>query len=382
MNDKQVKVELMHHRDKDQLALRFEPNNEIRMHLKKLDGIRWSMTHSCFYLANTSANLYRLLKHCKGVVWVDISEVRNHITKQGSVNKTGAKNKKQTAFEKLSGENQTKLIEFRKWMEQHRYSGQTIKNYINHLSQFFNYLKDKNVGEADVQDVISFNQDIIINQQLSTSYQRVVTGAIKLFYSHFFDHKMDIEKLDRPLREKKLPIILDKSEVEKIIRAAGNIKNKAMLSTIYSCGLRRGELLDLKLQDLDKERNVIHIRQAKGRKDRYVPYAESLKQILREYYMKWKPKVYLFEGQGGGKYSQRSIAKVFERAVARSGVKKNVSLHTLRHSFATHLLEGATGLREIQEILGHSSPKTTMIYTHVSTGRIGDIRSPLEDLTL
>lgn len=267
-------------------------------------------------------------------------------------------------------------------MEQHRYSEQTIRNYLNHLSQFFIFLGEIDIKEVTAEDVVRFNHEVIIRHKRSVSYQRVVTGAIKLFYSHFFDHKMDVDRLDRPFREKTLPIVLSKAEVERILKVAGNIKHLAMLSLMYSCGLRRGELLALKINDLDKDRNLIRIIQGKGRKDRYVPYSEKLKGILGDYYAAWKPKEYLFEGQDGGKYSERSIALVLEHAVQRSGVRKDVHLHTLRHSFATHLLEAGTDIRYIQEILGHNSPKTTMIYTHVSSHRIGEIKSPLDDLDI
>jgi integrase/recombinase XerD len=209
-----------------------------------------------------------------------------------------------------------------------------------------------------------------------------MTGAIKLFYSHFFGHRMDLNRLEYPIREKTLPIVLSKEEVQRIVNNAGNIKHKAMLSLIYSCGLRRGEVLALKIRDLDKDRKVIRIEQAKGKKDRYVPYSDKLRVLLREYYAAWKPKEFLFEGQGGGPYSERSIAKVLEKAVKQSRISKKVTLHTLRHSFATHLLEAGTDIRYIQEVLGHNSPKTTMLYTHVSSKKLSEIRSPLEDLDI
>ncbi|MEO6131935.1 MAG: tyrosine-type recombinase/integrase [Saprospiraceae bacterium] len=365
----------------DYIGLRFTYNEVVWNHIHKLEGIHWSETFLCFYLPYTSHDLRRLLNYCRGIVWVDIKNLPPGFafsSKEGNDRKGPVR--KKTAFDKLRVDVQTRLLDFRKWMEQHRYSDQTIKNYINHLSQFFQFTGDADIMTLNAEDVIRFNHAVIIGQKLSISYQRVMTGAIKLFYDQLTDHNMKVDQLDRPFREKTLPIVLSKSEVERVILSAGNSKNKAMLSTIYSCGLRRGELLNLKIKDLDKERNLIRIEQGKGRKDRYVPYSEKLRGILKTYYEKWKPKEYLFEGQGGGKYSERSIAKVLEHAVVQSGIRKEVHLHTLRHSFATHLLEAGTDIRYIQEILGHSSPKTTMIYTHVSSHRIGEIKSPLDDL--
>jgi hypothetical protein len=177
---------------------------------------------------------------------------------------------------------------------------------------------------------------------------------------------MDSLELDYPIREKPLPEVLSKQEVERILKAISNLKHKAMISTVYACGLRRGELLNLKVKNLDGQRNLIRIEQGKGKKDRYVLFSEPLKELLRAYYKVYRPKDFLFEGQDGGGYGERSIELVLGRAVKKAGIKKKVILHTLRHSYATHQLERGTDIRYIQELLGHSSPSTTMIYTHVS----------------
>lgn len=370
-----IVASLIDYKGRSMIRLEFKYDKKIIDEVRAIRGRIWSVTHKCWYVPDTPQTRERF-----GINLSLVKDDEGKIT--GGMDSSGHLSTNLTAFEKLPEDVKNKLLEFRKWMEQHRYSEQTIRNYLNHLSQFFVYMGNVDIKTMTAEDVIRFNHDVIIRQKLSVSYQRVVTGAIKLFYSHFFDHSMDVSQLDRPFREKVLPIVLSKAEVERILKAAGNIKHRAMLSLMYSCGLRRGELLALKINDLDKDRNLIRIIQGKGRKDRYVPYSEKLKGILREYYAAWKPKEYLFEGQDGGKYSERSIAMVLEHAVKRSGVKKDVHLHTLRHSFATHLLEAGTDIRYIQEILGHSSPKTTMIYTHVSSHRIGEIKSPLDDLEI
>ena len=193
---------------------------------------------------------------------------------------------------------------------------------------------------------------------------------------------MDLEKLQRPFKESRLPEVLSKAEVGQLISVTTNVKHKALLSIIYSCGMRIGEVISLKINDLDKDRKLIKIVRGKGNKDRYVPYSERLKAILRIYYDQCKPRVYLFEGQYGGQYSERSAALVLQQAVRKCRIRKRVTLHTLRHSFATHLLESGTDIRYIQELLGHSSPNTTMIYTHVSSKKISEIKSPLDDLDI
>ena len=357
------------------IRLEFKYDTTIIEEIRAIRGRVWSVMHKCWYVPDTPQTRERF-----GITLNLMKDDAGKVT--GGMDSYGHQSTNLTAFEKLPEDVKNKLLEFRRWMEQHRYSEQTIRNYLNHLSQFFVYMRDVDLKEVTAADVVRFNHDVIIKLKLSVSYQRVVTGAIKLFYSHFFDHKMDIDRLDRPFREKTLPMVLSKEEVQRILKSAENLKHRTMLSTIYSCGLRRGELLGLKTVDLDRDRNLIRIVQAKGRKDRYVPFSEKLKGMLDQYFLAYNPKVYVFEGQTGGQYSARSIALVLEHAVAKSGVKKKVTLHTLRHSYATHVLDAGTDLRYIQEILGHSSPKTTMIYTHVSSRRIGEIRSPLDDLSI
>ena len=191
---------------------------------------------------------------------------------------------------------------------------------------------------------------------------------------------MEIELIHRPKTPKLLPNVLSKEEVKAILTVNGNLKHKSMLSLIYSCGLRRGELLNLQLTQVDSKRKLLIIKQSKGRKDRIVPLSEKIIEMLREYYLAFRPKQWLFEGQTGGQYSAESLAKVLKQSILKAGIKKPVSLHWLRHSYATHLLESGTDLRFIQELLGHSSSKTTEIYTHVSTKSLQNIKSPFDDL--
>ena len=174
--------------------------------------------------------------------------------------------------------------------------------------------------------------------------------------------------------------MLSKNEIKRILDAPVNLKHRMMLALAYSCGLRRSEVLNLQLTDIQSARGLIFIREAKGKKDRVVPLSSRILELLREYYRCFRPKQFLFEGQGGKRYSDRSLEKVMQQAVQRAAVNKPATLHWLRHSFATHLLESGTDLRTIQELLGHKSSKTTELYTHVSTRHIQHIRSPFDDL--
>jgi len=209
-------------------------------------------------------------------------------------------------------------------------------------------------------------------------------NAIKLFYTTVEHRRLDIELIHRPKREHKLPNVLSKGEIQALLKASKyNVKHHAMLSLIYSCGLRRSELINLTPNDVDSRRGLLLIRNAKGKKDRVVPLSQKTVELLRESYRANPTKTWLFEGwMPGKKYSERSLEEVLRKSLTLAGIKKPVTLHWLRHSYATHLLEGGVDLRYIQEVLGHKSSKTTEIYTHVSTKQLQQIKSPFDDLDL
>ena len=270
---------------------------------------------------------------------------------------------------------------FKKYLRSKRYSENTIKTYSEALKSFLTFFKDKKASEIDNQDVITYNNEFILKNNLSSSYQNQIVNAIKLYFSSIQDRKIEIEKIHRPKQEKKLPNVLSKEEIKLILNTSKNLKHKTMLSLIYSCGLRRSELLNLKPTDIDSKRNIVIIRQSKGKKDRITPLSPKILEMLRHYYKEFKPKIWLFEGQSHSQqYSSRSLEEVLKKSVSLAKINKPVTLHWLRHSYATHLLESGTDLRYIQELLGHNSSKTTEIYTHVSTKNIQQIKSPFDDL--
>ena len=276
---------------------------------------------------------------------------------------------------------QQHILSFKNYLNYRRYSQNTIKTYADALEVFFRFYKDQAPESLNIEDIINFNTSYILKKNLSASYQNQVINSIKLFYRNRFSRTMEVDFIQRPRREKRLPNVLSKNEVKSILEAPTNLKHRAMLSLIYACGLRRSELLNLTLKDILSDRNLLFIRQSKGKKDRVVPISIKLIEMLRDYYKAFKPKTWLFEGQEvGKKYSERSIQLVLNQAVEKAKIVKPVSLHWLRHSYATHLLESGTDLRYIQELLGHSSSRTTEIYTHVSTRNLQQIRSPFDDL--
>jgi integrase/recombinase XerD len=273
------------------------------------------------------------------------------------------------------------IKKFERQLKSLRYSENTIKSYTDALKTFLKFNNEKQITEITDIDIVNFNNDYILKNKLSISWQNQAINAIKHYLRMQDERILSPELISRPRREKQLPNVLSKEEVKKILEALYNNKHRTMLSLIYACGLRRGELLKLKLTDVDKDRKVLVIRKAKGKKDRIVPISDKLITMLRDYYIQYKPQYWLFEGQIKGQpYDERSLASAFKKALGLSGIKKPASLHWLRHSYATHLMETGTDLRFIQELLGHSSSRTTEIYTHVSTMSIQQIKSPFDDL--
>ena len=265
-------------------------------------------------------------------------------------------------------------------MNYRRYSKNTIKTYSDALQIFFKFNATENLEQLTIEHLIKFNNEHILKNNYSASYQNQVINAIKLFYRNRFNKTMEVDFIQRPRREKRLPNVLSKLEVKSILESPINLKHRAMLSLIYAFGLRRSELLNLTLKDVLSDRHLLFIRQSKGKKDRMLPISDKLITMLREYYRAYKPKIWLFEGQNPGEqYSERSLQLVLNQALNKARINKPVTLHWLRHSYATHLLENGTDLRYIQELLGHSSSKTTEIYTHVSTHSIQKIKSPFDD---
>lgn len=283
-----------------------------------------------------------------------------------------------------SGINQHKsaITDFKKWMAQKRYSKNTIKTYASMLHIFYSHFPLKGIEDIDEKDIVAFNQNYILKNDYSYTYQNQLINALKLFYKRQTNGQLTLEKIERPRKASRLPEVLSVKEVEAILNTVKNLKHRMLLSTVYAAGMRIGEVLSLKLSDIDSQRMLIRIENAKGRKDRYVPLSHRLVIRLRIYYKLYRPKEYLFEGQNGGQYTQGSARKILKRAVIMAKITKKCTLHTLRHSYATHLLESGTDLRYIQELLGHNSPKTTMIYTHVSSLHLEKIESPFDKLNI
>ncbi|MBK9642092.1 MAG: site-specific integrase [Saprospiraceae bacterium] len=243
------------------------------------------------------------------------------------------------------------LKDFRHGLRAKRYSKNTQKTYLDAIGVFLKFMKGKPINEIVLEDIIRFNNDYILYNAYSSSYQNQVVNALKLFFRVEENKLIYLEKYIVPDVPLNYLTYSAKEEVRQILDSLKNLKHRVMLSLLYACGLRRSELLELRLTDIMIDRQLLLIQQSKGNKDRVVPLSQKLQGQMEEYIKTYKPKHYLFEGQNGGKYSETSIAKVLKNAPMETGNQKAVSLHWLRHSYATHLLESGTDLRYIQELL-------------------------------
>jgi integrase/recombinase XerD len=329
------------------------------------------------FLPNNKTNLGLIFNTFKGVAWVDtkyffssrpmnestdfsIEKYRNRVVEAG--------------YRKCPEEYLQKL-------ETNRYALSTAKTYILIFEKFINYFKTKKLLELNENDILKFLQHLS-QKNYSNSYLNQAVNSIKFYYEVVHGMPNRFYEINRPRKEEKLPIVLSKSEVQLMISNTTNIKHKCIISLLYSAGLRRGELLNLKIEDIDSSRMKIFIKGAKNNKDRYTLLSNQLLKDLRNYWKIYRPKKYLFEGVQGVKYTASSVLKIVQRAAQISKISKKVTPHTLRHSFATHLLEDGVDLRYIQALLGHNSSKTTEIYTHIAQNFTNNIKSPLDSLCL
>jgi integrase/recombinase XerD len=270
----------------------------------------------------------------------------------------------------------------RKYLSEKRYSKNTIENYLSLLELFFKYFSDKVPEDISEDDISDFFHDFIVYHNYSASYHNQLISAIKLYYRLNGSSRIDTSSLGRPRRGRALPKVFSKEEVKQILNASRNIKHRLILWMIYSCGLRRSEVTNIRITDLDRSRGILNIREAKGMNDRIVPVSDKVWEKVAEYISSYHPAFWLFEGQTGSRYSSESVYNVFKQALKNAGIRKDVGVHSLRHSYATHLHENGVDIRYIQELLGHKSTRTTEIYTHVSRRNLMAVRSPIDDMDL
>jgi integrase/recombinase XerD len=350
-----VDLEIMEHRGDTCIFIKGKLSTEAADLIRNFPGSSFSATHRCFYVTHSPDRLRQL----------------NTLLNERVKGKTGDRTPLSSVD--LPPEYIEHLIK-------QRYSLSTQNNYVAQFKSFLAFITPRSAGDFDEQDIHRYMLHLINSRHVSISTQNQAINAIKFYLEKVKRGDRKVYYLDRPLKEVKLPEVLGCDEVQRILSETKNIKHRCMLMTIYSSGLRISELLNLKREDIDRGRKIILVRGGKGRKDRITILSPVLDDFLSNYCTRYAPDVYLFEGPTKHKYSARSVNKIIKRSAIKAGISKNVSAHTLRHSFATHLLERGTDLRYIQSLLGHESSVTTERYTHITKKGMDGIVSPLDYL--
>lgn len=355
------------------IGLQFYPDKVVNALMKQLPDIKWSKQFNLAYIKNTKKNIGIIFKTFKGIAWIN----GNLFFKEKAIKNN--KNVSVDSFRNRKKPNASRVVpeDFLLKLELKKYAFNTCKIYIYHFEKFINYYSNIPIIEISEQDIRKYLQDLI-TQKRSNSYVDQAINSIKFYYEVVMKMPNRFYSIERPRKIKKLPNVIDKANIVKMIDFTTNIKHKCIISLLYSAGLRRSELLNLKLTDIDSKRMLIKVRLSKGNKDRYTILNQSVLKNLRLYFKVYRPKVYLFESTTPEtKYSEASVLKIVATAGKKANILQPITPHMLRHSFATHLLEDGVDLRRIQLLLGHSSTKTTEIYTHVSIKNYDNLKDLL-----
>jgi len=358
-----ITLQNLKHRKEHHIALRFAYNDGLIQIVKYQLRAIWSASHQTWYLQHTTNNLKRIMSTFKNIARIDASKLITNPNQQ----------KRQ-----LSDSNRALLNGFYKYLRGQRYSTSTIKTYCNFMADVVSHYNSTDITTLDNTSIQRYVEDVFVKRHYAISTHRQFISAVKQFANYFPECNIEGLELQRPKKSKKLPTVLSQEEVIDLIRCTQNLKHRAIITLLYSSGLRVSELIALQLTDINIDRRQVIVRNAKGRKDRYVNLAKSFLPMLANYLTSYAPKVYFVEGSKGGTYSAESIRAFLKRNAKRAQIHKVVTPHTLRHSYATHLLENGVDIRHIQLLLGHARPETTMIYTHVSRKDLMQISNPLD----
>ncbi|WP_310558062.1 site-specific integrase [Flavobacterium sp.] len=341
------------HRKEKRIAVYFEKNAELIARIKQVEGARWSQSLMAWHLPDTDENRLRF--------------------------KIASSDGK-SALSQIKESNQLVLKRFIEEIQLKGYSANTLKTYRNEFGIYLNFLKEIPAESCTVEDIRNYILYCINELKLTEATIHSRINAVKFYYEQVLRRERFLIEIPRPKKPLQLPKVIAPADIKRLFATTDNVKHNTMLKLCYGLGLRVSEIVNLKIKDIDSKAMQVFIERAKGKKDRYVNLPQSILPQLRPYFTEYKPKVYLFEGQYGGQYSSRSAQQVFKNAMLKAKINKTVGIHSLRHSFATHLLEQGTDIRFIQELLGHSDIKTTLIYTEVSDKSIRKIISPLDNL--
>jgi len=355
------------------IGLVFPPNKLLQKLMKTLPSIKWSKKYNIVYVINSSENLTQIFDTFIGIAWVDTRLFFTDKPQTGNQELNIDYYRKRKLDKNYRACPESYLLK----LELKRYAYNTAKTYISLFEKFINRFYNTPLNELTENEIRQYLKELN-DQNKSNSYIHQAVNSIKFYFEIVLGMPNRFYEIERPRPQTRLPKVLSIEEITALINSTNNIKHKCIVSLLYSAGLRRSELIKLKLTDIDSDRMLIHVISAKGNKDRYTILSKTTLIDLRNYFKQWKPKVFLFEGPKGFQYSPSSVLKIVNRAGEKANIKKRVTPHMLRHSFATHLLENNTDLRYIQSLLGHSSSTTTEIYTQVATKYLQIVQSPLD----
>jgi site-specific recombinase XerD len=366
-----VTLETFTHNSQPCIAIKFIYNFEIKEYIKKFDGVRWTKTHSTFYIYYNEVRLEDFKNYLvKGNLNVIKQQTKKSIPRYSKAVKI-----------ELKPLNKEKTIVYRHYLaflEGKRFSKSTIATYSGTILEFLRFTDQKPVDKLDENDVRNYIEWAVKTLNYAVSTHRQMVSGFKHFAYFYPACAINIDKIYMPKKDRKLPVIASMEEIISLLQITKNLKHRVVIAVLYSSGLRISEIINLKLSNFDFKRKQLYIQNGKGRKDRYATIAESAFPLIKNYYETYKPKVYFIENPKGGKYSPESIRAFLKKSLKLAGITKSITPHTLRHSYATHMLEQGIGIRHIQELLGHSRPETTMIYTHVTRKDLEQIKSPLD----
>ena len=389
-----VSVFRIFHRDAFRLGLFFRFNGQLQAICKR-KKCTYSRTYKCWFINDSNKALAHMSSELNDIAFVDYRTINSQLNAEElarykiefvqkaqyfdvalqSTKKESKRSKKSVLADIVPQEYKDKFL-------MRRYSESTYRVYTGFFNKFSHYCKlnlKKPIEDVTGDEIMAYMLKVIKKYDISLSTQNQIINSIKFHFEHVLGQKREKYWIERPRKEKRLPEILSEQEVIKLIMAAGNLKHQCIIALLYSAGLRRGELLRLRIQDVKFDRKQVFIRAAKGKKDRVSLLSERLCSGLEKYLHKSKPNYYLFENEQRSTLSGSTIGAIVRNASKIAGLR-NVTPHVLRHSFATHLMDKGTDTRMIQELLGHSSLETTAIYTHVSTRTIASIKSPLDNI--
>lgn len=359
-----ITYSLITYKTKPRILIRFAHNKEWNERIKKVKDAMWSNTYKAWHIPDTNENRIKCgFQIANAVIPVPQKAV--------------------ALSSKISVSNRHQLYLFLEQLTLKKYSKSTITTYRNEFLQLLQMLGDAEVQVLTPEHLKRYMLYCTIQQKLSENTLHSRLNALKFYFEQVLKKEKFFWEIPRPKKPQQLPKLLNETEISKLFNAVHNKKHKAMLFTAYSAGLRVSEIVNLKIADIDSKRMQIFIERAKGKKDRYVNLSPVLLDILRSYIKGYipKPKLYLFESeQTGTAYPTRTVQQIFANAKTKAGIRKEVGIHSLRHSFATHLLDKGTDIKYIKDLLGHFNLKTTERYLHVSKKQLINIISPFDDL--